>query len=378
MAGNGKDRVLVVLSLSGGNDFLNTLVPYTNPIYQDYRPTLGIPEDQVLRINDEVGFHPSMTELKDIYDGGTMAVIQGVGYPHPSRSHFRSMDIWHTCEPDTIGEQGWLGRTLKEMDPNAENVLTGVNFGRGLPRALVAPGVPVASVGNIETYGLLTGIEGQQERNQALDVFQRMYAPAIGSGPVMDYIWETGRSALQGADTLQTAPQKYASNVEYGANPIAQGMKAIAQVHFAEFGTRILYTTAPYNSFDTHASQAGAHAQLWRQVSESVHDFYADLREHNQGSEVLLFMFSEFGRRARDNGGGTDHGTGGACWIIGDSVKGGLYGEYPSLKQGDLEDGGDLMHNVDFRRVYTTILEKWLGMDAKPLVGGSYEPIGFL
>ncbi len=378
MAGNGKERVLVVLSLSGGNDFLNTIVPYTNSLYQDYRPTLGIPEDQVLRINDEVGFHPSMTELKEIYDQGQMAVIQGVGYPHPSRSHFRSMDIWHTCEPDTIGQEGWLGRTIKEMDPNAENVLTGVNFGRGLPRALVAPGVPVASVGNIETYGLLTGIEGNQQRTDALDVFSRMYAPAIGSGPVMDYIWETGRSALQGADTLQTAPQKYASNVEYGSYPIAQGMKAIAQVHFAEFGTRILYTTSPYNSFDTHASQAGAHAQLWRQVSESVADFYEDLREHNQGQEVLLFMFSEFGRRARDNGGGTDHGTGGACWIIGDHVKGGLYGEYPSLKRADLEDGGDLLHNVDFRNVYTTILEKWLGMDAKPLVGGSYEPLGFL
>ncbi len=378
MAGNGKERVLVVLSLSGGNDFLNTIVPYTSSLYQDYRPTLGIPEDQVLRINDEVGFHPSMTELKGIYDEGKMAVIQGVGYPHPSRSHFRSMDIWHTCEPDTIGQEGWLGRTLKEMDPNAENVLTGVNFGRGLPRALVAPGVPVASVGNIETYGLLTGIDGQQERNQALDVFSRMYAPAIGSGPVTDYIWETGRSALQGADILQTAPQKYSSTVEYGSSPIAQGMKAIAQVHFAEFGTRILYTTSPYNSFDTHAAQAGAHAQLWRQVSESVANFYEDLREHNQGQEVLLFMFSEFGRRARDNGGGTDHGTGGACWIIGDHVKGGLYGEYPSLKQADLEDGGDLKHNVDFRSVYATILENWLGMDSKPLIGGSYEPISFL
>ena len=245
MAGNGKERVLVVLSLSGGNDFLNTIIPYTNPLYQDYRPTLGIPEDQVLRINDEVGFHPSMTELKGIYDQGKMAVIQGVGYPHPSRSHFRSMDIWHTCEPDTIGQEGWLGRTIKEMDPNAENVLTGVNFGRGLPRALVAPGVPVASVGNIETYGLLTGIEGDQQRTDALDVFSRMYAPAIGSGPVMDYIWETGRSALKGADILQTAPQMYASNVEYGSYPIAQGMKAIAQVHFAEFGTRILYTPRP-------------------------------------------------------------------------------------------------------------------------------------
>ena len=376
--GNGKERVIVVLSLSGGNDGLNTLIPHSNPTYYDYRGTLGIPEDQVIRINDEVGFHPSMTELKQIYDEGNMAVIQGVGYPNPSRSHFRSMDIWHTCEPDTIGSEGWLGRTIRDLDPNHENVLTGVNFGRGLPRALAAPGVPVASVGNLATYGLLTGIPGEEERSQALDIFSRMYSPAIGSGAVMDYIWETGRSALKGADILKVAPETYSSSVEYGNYPIAQGMRGIAQVHFANLGTRILYTTSPYNSFDTHANQAGDHARLWRQVSETVADFYEDLREHHRGDEVLLFMFSEFGRRARDNGGGTDHGTGGVCWVIGDHVKGGLYGQYPSLNEGDLEDGGDLLHTVDFRSVYATMLEKWLGMDSKPIIGGTFEQMDFL
>ena len=232
MASNGKDRVIVVLQLSGGNDGMNTLVPYSNPRYYDYRPTLGIPEDQVLRINDDVGFHPGMTGLKGMYDEGNVAVIQGVGYPHGSRSHFRSMDIWHTCEPDKIGEEGWLGRAVRDLDPTGENVLTGVNFGRGLPRALVAKGVPVASVGNLETYGLLTGIDGQEQRNQALEVFSRMYAPAIGSGPVTDYIQETGRSALKGADILKQAPAMYSSSVEYGNHAVAHGMKGIAQVHF--------------------------------------------------------------------------------------------------------------------------------------------------
>ena len=257
MASNGRDRVIVVLSLSGGNDFLNTLIPYNNPQHQDYRPTLGIPEDQVLPLNGEVGYHPSMTEMKEFYEQGKVAIIQGVGYPNPSRSHFRSMDIWHTCEPDKIGSEGWLGRAIRELDPQTENVLTGVNLGRGLPRALVAPGVPVASVGNVETYGVLTGVDGEDQRSKALEVFARMYAPAIGSGPVMDYIWETGRAALKGADILKTAPAKYSSTVEYGNNPIAQGMKGIAQVHLADLGTRILYTTSPYNSFDTHAAQAG-------------------------------------------------------------------------------------------------------------------------
>jgi len=378
MVSSKEKRVLVVLSMSGGNDFLNSMIPYTNPLYQDYRPTLGIPQDQVLPLDDDLGWNPNLRELKSIYDEGKVAAVLGVGYPNPSRSHFRSMDIWHTCEPDKVGTEGWLGRAIREMDPQAENVLTGVNFGRGLPRALMMPGVPVASVGNLATYGVLTGIADETQRSEALDIFARMYSPALGMGPVMDYIWETGRSALKGADILKTAPAKYSSTTEYGTSAIAQGIKSVAQVHLADLGTRILYTTSPSNSFDTHASQAGNHARLLREVSTSVADFYQDMREHNRGEEVLMLLFSEFGRRARDNGGGTDHGTGGVCWIIGDHVKGGLYGEYPSLKQEDLEDGGDLLHNVDFRSVYSTILEQWLGLDSKPLVGGTFEQLGFL
>ena len=378
MLSSERDRVLVVLSLSGGNDGLNTLIPYGNPKYYDYRPTLGISEDQMLPINDELGYHPSMVEHKRMYDEGNVAVIQGVGYPNPSTSHFRSMDIWHTCEPDKVGTEGWLGRAIRDLDPNVENVLTGVNFGRGLPRALVAPGVPVSSVGNLETYGVLTGIDGESERARAINVFSRMYSPALGSGPVTDYIRETGTSALKGADILKTAPAQYTSTVEYGGDPIGQGLRQIAQVHLADLGARILYTTSPYNGFDTHAAQAGAHSQLLMNVSRGVADFYEDLREHNRGEEVLLFMFSEFGRRVYDNGGGTDHGTGGICWVIGDPVKGGLYAEYPSLKPEGLEGGGDLQHTVDFRCVYATILEKWMGLDSKPIVGGSFEQLDFL
>ncbi|MFB3119586.1 MAG: DUF1501 domain-containing protein, partial [Stenotrophomonas maltophilia] len=147
MTSTKKDPVLVVLQLSGGNDILNTLVPYTNPLYYDNRPNVRIPEDQVLPINDTLGFNPNMAPLKRLYDEGKVAVIQGVGYPTPNRSHFRSMDIWHTCEPEKMADEGWLGRAIRDLDPNKENVLTGVNFGRGLPKALAAPGVPVASVG---------------------------------------------------------------------------------------------------------------------------------------------------------------------------------------------------------------------------------------
>ena len=378
MVSTQKDPVLAVLSLSGGNDGLNTVIPYSNPLYRDYRPKLGIPEGQVIQINDELGFHPTMGPLKKFWDEGKLAIFLGVGYSNPSYSHFRSMDIWHTCEPDKIGTEGWLGRVLKEIDPTAENVLTGVNFGRGLPRALAMDGVPVASVGNLETYGLLTGIEGEGQRDQALDVFGRMYSPAVGRSAVLDYIHSTGTNALKGADILATAPDKYTSNVEYSSTAVGQYMKNIAQTHLAEFGSRVLYTTSPYNSFDTHANQASLHSGLWSDVSNNVETFISDLRDHDASDNVVLLMFTEFGRRIGDNGSGTDHGAGGVAFAVGEHVKGGIYGEYPSLEPSQQEEGGNLRFSMDFRSIYTTIVEDWFKMDAQPIVGGNYEKVKFL
>ena len=377
MTSSKKDPVLVVLQLSGGNDALNTIVPYGDPLYVDNRPTVRIAEDQVLPINDYIGFNPTLGPIKQMYDEGKVAIIQGIGYPSPNRSHFRSMDIWHTCEPEKVGTEGWLGRTIRDIDPNKDNVLTGVNFGRGLPRALAAPGVPVASVGNLETYGVLTGIEGADQRTEALDVFENIYSPAIGKGAVMDYLSQTGMDALRGADILSTAPEEYSSTVEYGGNAVAQYMRNIAQVYLAELGTRILYTTAPYNSFDTHAGQMAAHARLWTDVSNAVSDFYQDLKEHNASENVVVLLFTEFGRRVHDNGSGTDHGSGGIAFVIGDAVKGGLYGEYPSLEADKLLEG-DLHYNNDFRGMYATLLEKWMGLDSKPITGGSFEQLDLI
>ena len=317
MTSSKKDPVLVVLQLSGGNDALNTVVPYGDPLYADNRPSVRVPDDQVLQINDYVGLNPNMGPMKQLYDEGKMAIIQGVGYPNPNRSHFRSMDIWHTCEPDKVGTEGWLGRAIKEIDPEAENVLTGVNFGRGLPRALAMPGVPVASVGNLASYGVLTGIEEEDQRADALDVFSRIYSPAMGRGGVVDYLSRTGMDALKGADILSTAPEMYSSSVEYGNDVVGQYMRNIAQTHLAGFGTRVLYTTAPYNSFDTHAGELQAHAKLWSETSQAVGDFMDDLREHDAADNVTVLVFTEFGRRVHDNGSGTDHGSGGMAFIIG-------------------------------------------------------------
>ncbi len=378
MVSTKKDPVLAVLSLSGGNDGLNTVIPRSNGLYRDFRPTLAISDDQMIPINDDFGFHATMGPLKKYWDEGKLAVFLGIGYPHASYSHFRSMDIWHTCEPDTQGAEGWLGRAIKEMDPTSGNVLTGVNFGRGLPRALAKDGVPVASVGDLETYGLLTGVEGENQRAEALDVFGRMYSPAMGRGAVMDYIRNTGIDALKGADILATAPDKYTSSVEYSSTSVGQYMRNIAQTHLAGFDTRVLYTTSPYNGFDTHANQAVLHAGLWSDVSRTIDNFMTDLREHEASEEVLTFFFSEFGRRVSDNGSGTDHGAAGIAFAVGEGVKGGIYGEYPSLEPGKQEEGGNLKFNLDFRSVYAGILEDWLGLDSKPIIGGVYEKVKFL
>jgi uncharacterized protein (DUF1501 family) len=375
MTSTKKDPILVVIQLTGGNDYLNTLIPYGDPLYYDNRTNVGIPQAEVLPINDYVGLHPAASAIKDLYDDGKVAIINGVGYPTPNRSHFRSMDIWHTCEPDKVGNEGWLGRVIRDIDPKSENVLTGVNFGRGLPRALALSGVPVASVAVLETYGVLTGITGEPERSEALDVFSRMYAPTIGGGPVMDYLGQTGLDALKGADILKTAPDKYESTVEYAETSIGKNLQGIAKVLTADLGTRIFYTQ--HGGYDTHANQGPAHPKLWTELSQGISDFYADLREHDKADNVLMFVFTEFGRRVKDNGSGTDHGSGGMALAIGDPVKGGLYSEYPSLKAEDLLEG-DLHFNFDYRGVYGTMVEKWLGLDAQSVVGGNFEQLGFV
>ncbi len=378
MTTNKKDPVVVVLQLTGANDPLNTIIPYTNPYYRDNRPKVGIPADQVLPIDDTLAFNPNMGPVKKLYDEGKVAIIHGIGYENSPRSHFRSMDIWHTCEPDKVGTEGWLGKVIRDLDPKGENVLTGVNFGQGLPRALALRGVPVTSVSDLASYGVLSNVPGvtsEQERDRMLDIFARIYAPTIGSGPVMDYLSQTGQNVLDGADVIQTAPQKYASSVEYADTPIAKSLRSVAQVYLADLGTQIFYTQ--HGSFDTHFNEVPQHTKLWTDVGRAIGDFYDDLREHNAGDNLIMVLFTEFGRRVKDNGTGTDHGAGGIAFVIGDQVKGGMYNEYPSLKPEDLTQG-DLAPNYDFRGFYSTVVEKWLGLDPVPVVGGNFEQLSFV
>ena len=367
-----REKVLVVIQLSGGNDYLNCIVPFQNGFYKDSRPNIRITDDQVIPLDKGYGLNPGMGPMKTLYDQGKVAIVHGIGYPVPNRSHFRSMDIWHTAEPTTVGSKGWLGQAINELDPEGSNPVTAVNFGNGLPRALAAPGVPVASVGDLENYGLLTGVAGTNQREQALNAFSRMYTPLLGSDTVMDYLGQTGLDAMRGADILKEAPLKYKSNVEYPDNPFAKSLKGVAQVHFADLGTRVFYTQ--YGSFDTHTDEVTLQSKLWNHISSSLISFFDDLEEHRLGDEVTVLMFSEFGRRVLDNGTGTDHGSGGVAFVVGNQVAGGHYAEYPSIDPADWVQG-DLAFNNDFRGLYTDILEDWLHVEAKPIVNGIYEKI---
>ena len=376
MASNGtSDPVLVIVQLTGGLDFMNTLIPYTEGAYYDSRPHVGIPQDQVLPLSEEspLGFHPAASRLKGLYDGGDLAVVQGIGYPNSSRSHFRGMDIWHTCEPDVISTEGWIAKLVRELDPRSENALTAVSFGRGLPRACAAPGVTVTSVGDLDSYGLMTSIEREEEREENLDLFRRMYTPAVGAGLVRDYLGRTGRDVLSGADVLAEVPGQYTSTVEWGTNPIASALRDVARVHTAGLGTRVFYTQ--HAGYDYHSHQPGTHDRLLGELCGALSDFLTDLRNHDASENVAVLVFTEFGRRIRDNGSGTDHGSGGGAYILGERVQGGLYAEYPSVKQKDWLNGEDLKHTIDFRGIYGTMLEQWMGVEASPIVGSDFEQI---
>ena len=375
MTSENSSRSLVVIQLSGGNDYLNTVVPYTDGAYYDSRPNVHIAPEEVLPIDDELGFGPSMGPMKRLWDDGKLAMLHGIGYPNPNRSHFRSMDVWHTAVPETIGKDGWLGRAMREIDPEAQNVLTGVNFGRGLPRALACDGVSVASVGDLETYGLYPDVQDRAARSRALDAFSKLYGTGDGTDALAEFLAHTGADALRGADVLRSASQQYSSSVEYGPGPISQNLRDVAQIMFADLGTRIFYTIQ--GGYDTHFKELETHSNLWSELSSAISDFTDDLAEHGRAEDTLVFVFSEFGRRIDDNGTGTDHGSGGVAFCIGDRIRGGHYGEYPSLKEEDRLEG-DLQYNNDFRGTYSTILDQWLGLDPAPVIYGHFEQLDFV
>lgn len=375
---SGNSNLLVIIQLNGGNDGLNTVIPYGNGLYYDARPKLAVPPTDVLVLNDQLGLHPKCTSLKRLYDAGRVAIVQGVGYPNANRSHFRSTDIWMTANPDTVEKTGWLGRYLDESIARFHGVkLPAANIGGTLPLTLVGEKVVVPSIASLESYQFLTDARYPQEREQRLQLFRAINGQPFENAYV-EYLAQTGIGAQQSAAELQTAVKKYHSTVEYPKDPFAQGLRLIAQIIAGGIGTQILYVTI--GGFDTHAEQNTArvnHPMLLDTVDKGLDAFYQDISQMGVADNIVMMTFSEFGRRVRENGSlGTDHGTAAPMLILGNRVKGGLHGEHPSLTK--LDDNSDLIYTVDFRSVYATILEDWLGADAQAVLGRKFEKLGFI
>jgi uncharacterized protein (DUF1501 family) len=368
---------LVVIQLSGGNDYLNTVVPYADGRYYDFRPNVALKDDAILPIDERVGFSSAMAPIARLYEQGKVATVLGIGYPNHSRSHFRSMDIWHTGKPeDEIKLEGWLAKVARLLDPRHTNPVLAVNFGRGLPRALSLPGVPVASVGSLDKYGLFPDVGAGGTRDRLLRVVDQVYTrgPDAGAGWASSRLLGTGRAAQQGIEMLRGAAAAYSSTVEYqksnqlGTNQLATDLQGVATVMAGNVGTRIFYTSI--SGFDTHTDEVVSHARLWEKISSALDAFFTDLDNLGLRRNTVVLVFSEFGRRIAENNTGTDHGAGGVALLIGDEVAGGLYGEYPNLAP-DAQDEGDVRPSTDFRAVYASVLEQFLGVDAKDVLGGS-------
>jgi uncharacterized protein (DUF1501 family) len=370
--GNSDDRVLVIVNFQGGNDGLNTVVPFGLPAYYTYRPSLGIPQSDVLRINDTVGLNPQLKAFKDMYDKGQVAIVQGVGYPKPDFSHFRSTEIWQTAAPDTYVSTGWLGRYLDGANLPAANLFNAVAIADVLPEVLVADRVDVAAIAQLNGYGLAS------DRNKSVgrDEFHSLVADnnVPFRSPYLAQVAAIEDHAQRGAEELPKLIAGYRAEATYPATPIGRSLALAAQIVGSKLGTRVLYVQL--GSFDTHTTQKGTQDRLLGDFSAAIGAFYADLAAHGNDGRVLTMTFSEFGRRVAENGSrGTDHGTAAPVFLIGGGVKGGLYGDHPSL---DALDNGNLRYTTDFRSVYASVIEKWLKRPSSGIVGAGFAQLPLL
>ena len=368
------DRILVVVQMGGGNDGLNTVIPFSNDAYYRARPNLAVPQKEVIRLTDELGLHPGLTTLKGLYDQGAMAIVQGVGYPNPSRSHFKSMEIWHTADPEgRVVRYGWIGRYFDSKCPVCEQPTVGVNVGPSMPLAMQAETGMSVSLENPEAFQWMAAFDGIGAKEEQ-ELFRLLNAPALNEPGTIDFLRHTAMNAYVSSDQVRGAVRAYKGGIEYPNTGFAGSLRLIAQMIAGKLSTKVYY--AHMTGFDTHAAQRGTHENLLEQLAGGVASFYRDLEAQGNAGRVLILVFSEFGRRVLENGsGGTDHGTAAPMFVFGKGLRGGLYGQQPSLT--DLTDG-DLKHATDFRSVYATVLDRWLGADPQKILGYNFERVGFI
>lgn len=386
----GKDStILVVLQLAGGNDGINTVVPYASDDYYKARPRIGIKADEVLKLNDQVGLHPGLTGFKDLYDQGRLAVVQGVGYPNPNRSHFRSTEIWQTAsDSDKFEQYGWIGRYFDNTCSGCDPTI-GVTVGRQMPQAFAAKSAKGIAVENPQNYRFMpseNGNEGQmmeasyRELNEEGDANSGASVASLsgaanvhGPGSVMDFLERTALDAQVSSDEIRAITARVQNQATYPGSQLGNSLRLVAKLIGGGLSTRIFYVSQ--GGFDTHTNQLGTHQRLLKDLGDSVKAFVDDMKAQGNMQRVLLMTFSEFGRRVSDNANsGTDHGAAAPMFVVGERVKAGLLGQYPSLAPADLFQG-DIKYTVDFRTVYAAVLESWLKTRSEPILGQKFQPL---
>jgi uncharacterized protein (DUF1501 family) len=393
----GKDgTILVVLQMAGGNDGLNTVVPYSSDYYHQARPRIGLSADKILKLNDNVGFHPAMTGFKSLYDSGNLSVVQGVGYPNPNRSHFRSTEIWQTAsDSDKYDKYGWIGRYFDNACPGSDPAV-GIAIEDQLPQSFFAQAPKGVCVTNPQNYRFLPGdhprpgqpdmVEASYEKLNDIDVnmtpSDQNSGGSIGmltspqpmtGGRAVDFIERTALDAQVSSDEIRGVAARIQNQSTYPASQLGNSLKLVARLIGGGLPTRIYYVSQ--GGYDTHTNQLGTQQRLLGDLGDSMKAFVDDMKAQGNMQRVLVMTFSEFGRRVSDNAnGGTDHGAAAPLFIVGNKVNGGLLGSYPSLAPEDLYQG-DIKYNVDFRSVYAAVLENWLKTSSVPILGRQFQPL---
>ena len=365
-----RPTVLVVVQLTGGNDGLNTIIPFRNPLYAAARPTLKQPAARVLKINEELAFHPSMGGCARLLEKSQFSVLQGIGYPRPNRSHFASMDIWHKATAASDQQYGWLGRSHAQLGAGNQEMAIG---GGDPPLALFGPTGFAPKVQSLAEYQLRVSLKGDDPQRRAL--IESFAQPAADTqNELLAMVRASARETYLSSERLRKAAREYNPPVTYPSTGLGQRLKLIAQLITAGVPERVDYTSL--DGFDTHAAQQPLHVELLQEFSDAVAAFQSDIVHQGHQERVLVVSFSEFGRRVKENASeGTDHGAASQMFLVGERVRSGPIGKHPDLA--DLDDG-DLKHHTDFLSVYATLLEDWLGVPAEPILGGKFSRLDLL
>ena len=364
-----QNRTLIIIQMAGGNDGLNTVIPYTDSKYYDHRSYLAVSDEDVLDLNGELGLHPVLGKMKLLWDQGLLAIVQGVGYENQSYSHFESMHIWQTADNKGKLEEGWLGRYFESLKGMEDNIFQGLAVGKLMPYECSNLNAPIPVVSSIDKYRL----EGStQQRSEAL---LKLYSSSPLGAPYGVLLDNTIEAVYKSSEALQTADKNYQSDIQYPETSLSKSLKVLAEAIIGDLGVRVGHVKI--GGFDTHSDQIVEQPDLLQEMSEAIYAFYEDLKAAGRDQDVLIMTWSEFGRRVKSNGsGGTDHGAAAPMFLIGSPVVGGIYGENPNLRNLDKDN---LRFTTDFRSVYSTVLEEWLGAAPEAILGGQrFEHIPFL